>query len=176
MRSSRILVATAIATALLASGCGSDDNNADDATTTTTAAPRTVADAAAYDANLATFATVLNAAGAITTLSGKGPYIVFAPTNDAFAKLPAGQLTAMLGAKDKAKLRKLVDAQIVTGNDAELAPGKLKAESGATLTVKQTGDTFTVTGPNGKAVTVVGEPIDAGNGIVYPVDGLFTNA
>ena len=172
MRSSRIVVAAAIVAALVASGCGSDKNKADDATTTTTAAPKTVVDAAAYDASLATFATALNSAGAITTLSGKGPYLVFAPNNDAFAKLPAGQLTAMLGAKDKTKLRTLLDAHIVAGD--ELAAGTVKSVSGETLTVKQDGDTFTVTGPNGKAVTV-GEPIDAGNGVVYPVDGFLAN-
>lgn len=176
MRSSRIIVAAAILATLLAGGCGSDSKQSDDATTTTTTAPKTVVDAAAYDASLATFATALNSAGAITALSGKGPYIVLAPTNDAFAKLPAGQLTAMLGANDKAKLRELLDAHIVTGDGTELAPGTMKAASGVTLTVKESGDTFTVTGPNGKAVSVVGEPIVAGNGVVYPVDGLVANA
>jgi uncharacterized surface protein with fasciclin (FAS1) repeats len=173
MHPSRIVVGAAIATALLVSGCGSDKNKADDAATTTTTAPKTVVDAAAYDADLATFATALNAAGAITTLSGKGPYIVLAPTNDAFAKLPAGQLTGMLGAKDKTKLRALLDAHIITGD--ELAAGKVKTVSGETLTVTQDGESFTITAPDGKAVTV-GAPIVAGNGRVYPVDGFLANA
>lgn len=172
MQLSRIVVAAAIATALLVTGCGSDKKKADDATTTTTTtAPKTVVDAAAYDANLATFATALNAAGAIATLSGKGPFIVLAPNNDAFAKLPAGQLTGMLGAKDKTKLRALLDAHIIAGD--ELAAGKVKTVSGETLTVTQSGESFTITGPDGKTATVVGAPIVAGNGRVYPVDGVL---
>lgn len=171
MRHSRIVAVTAIVAALLASGCGSDKKESDDATTTTTAAPRTVVDAAAYDARLATFATALNAAGEITTLSGKGPFIVLAPDNDAFAKLPAGQLTGMLGAKDKTKLRALLDAHIIAGD--ELAAGKVKTVSGETLTVTQSGESFTITGPDGKTATVVGAPIVAGNGRVYPVDGVL---
>jgi uncharacterized surface protein with fasciclin (FAS1) repeats len=173
MRGSRIIVATSIVAALVASGCGSDKKQADDTTTTTTAAPRTVVDAAAYDANLATFATALNSAGLITTLSGKGPFTALAPDNDAFAKMPAGRLATLLSGKKTDDLRKLLDAQIVTGNAAELAPGKLKTASGATLTVKQTGDTFTITGPDGKTVKVVGKPIVAENGLVYPVDGFL---
>jgi transforming growth factor-beta-induced protein len=75
--------------------------------------PKDIVDTAVADGRFKTLATALTAAGLVDTLKGKGPFTVFAPTDEAFAKLPAGTLTALLA--DKAKLTAILTYHVVSG-------------------------------------------------------------
>src|SRR5512145_1634041 len=97
-----------------------------------------IVDTAVGAGSFKTLAKALQAAGLIETLKGKGPFTVFAPTDDAFAKLPAGTLEDLLKPENKQKL-----AQILTYH---VVPGKVTAADVTKLTSAKT--------VNGKAVTI----------------------
>ena len=92
--------------------------------------------------NFKTLATALGAAGLVDTLKGKGPFTVFAPTDEAFAKIPKADLDALL--KDKAKLTSVLTYHVVTGKvmAADVKPGKVKTVQGSDLTITTNGDTL----------------------------------
>ena len=114
--------------------------------------------------NFKTLATALTAAGLIDTLKGKGPFTVFAPTDEAFAKIPKADLDALL--KDKAKLSAVLLAHVVPGKvmSTDVKAGKVKTAQGYELTVGTSGgvtvDTAKVT-----AVDIV-----ADNGVIHVID------
>ena len=90
--------------------------------------PKTIAEIAAADADLSTLVAALKAADLVDTLSGPGPFTVFAPTNAAFNRLPAGVVANLLKPENKAKLVDLLTYHVVT-SDCE-APDCLKPQSG----------------------------------------------
>jgi uncharacterized surface protein with fasciclin (FAS1) repeats len=113
-----------------------------------------------------TLATALQAAGLVDTLKGKGPFTVFAPTDEAFAKVPKDQLDALL--KDKAKLTAVLTYHVVPGKvmAADVKAGKVKTVQGSELTVATGGG---VTVDNAK---VVKTDIVASNGVIHVIDSV----
>ncbi len=109
----RTLVAALAAVALLGTSARAAD------------APKDIVDTAVGAGSFKTLATALKAAGLIETLKGAGPFTVFAPTDEAFAKLPAGTLDALL--KDKAKLTSILTYHVVAGNVMAADVVKLKS-------------------------------------------------
>jgi transforming growth factor-beta-induced protein len=113
-----------------------------------------------------TLATALTAAGLVETLAGEGPFTVFAPTDDAFAKLPAGTLEALLA--DKEALKKVLLHHVV--------PGTVKAADVVKLTSAKTaaGTDLAVKVDEGKvhigAATVVKADVEAANGVIHVID------
>mgnify|MGYP005834287255 CR=1 FL=1 len=100
------------------------------------------------------------------TLSGKGPYTVFAPTNDAFDKLPEGTVDSLM--KDKDQLKSVLTYHVVSGNMTKqdlMDKDSVKTVQGESLPVKTTDGTLMI--GNAK---VIGDPIMASNGIIYPID------
>src|SRR6266404_2352810 len=94
-----------------------------------------------------TLVAAVKAAGLVDTLEGKGPFTVFAPTNAAFGKLPAGTVDTLVKPENKATLTKILTYHVVAGklDAASLADGKkLKTVEGEELTVKRTGDKVTI--------------------------------
>lgn len=113
-----------------------------------------------------TLATALQAAGLVETLKGKGPFTVFAPTDEAFAKIPKDQLDALL--KDKAKLTAVLTYHVVPGTvmAKDVKAGKVKTVQGSELTVATAGG---VTVDNAK---VVKTDITASNGVIHVIDSV----
>jgi len=111
-----------------------------------------------------TLATALTAAGLVDTLKGKGPFTVFAPTDEAFAKIPKADLDALL--KDKAKLTSVLTYHVVAGKvmAADIKPGKIKTLQGSELTVSTSSG---VTVDNAK---VTKADIFADNGVIHVID------
>lgn len=111
-----------------------------------------------------TLATALTAAGLVDTLKGKGPFTVFAPTDEAFAKIPKADLDALL--KDKAKLTSVLTYHVVAGKvmAADIKPGKIKTLQGSELTVSTSSG---VTVDNAK---VTKTDIVADNGVIHVID------
>jgi uncharacterized surface protein with fasciclin (FAS1) repeats len=111
-----------------------------------------------------TLATALSAAGLVDTLKGKGPFTVFAPTDEAFAKIPKADLDALL--KDKAKLTAVLTYHVVAGKvmAADVKAGKVKTVQGSELTVS------TSMGVSVDNAKVVKTDIVADNGVIHVID------
>ena len=112
-----------------------------------------------------TLVTALKAANLVDTLKQKGPYTVFAPTDAAFAKLPAGALDALL--KDKDKLNAVLTYHVVPGKvmAADVKPGAVKTVQGQSLTVSNKGGAVMV-----DDAKVVKTDIAASNGVIHVID------
>jgi len=111
-----------------------------------------------------TLATALGAAGLVDTLKGNGPFTVFAPTDEAFAKIPKADLDALL--KDKAKLTSVLTYHVLAGKvmAADVKAGKVKTVQGSMLTVS---NSMGVMVDNAK---VIKTDITADNGVIHVID------
>ena len=112
-----------------------------------------------------TLVTAVKAAGLVDTLSGTGPFTVFAPTNDAFAKIPADTLEAVLA--DKAKLTSILTYHVVSG--------KVMSKDVATMTEAPTvqGGKVKIDASNGVMINdakVVTADIECSNGVIHVID------
>ena len=125
-----------------------------------------IVDTAVAAGNFKTLAAALQAAGLVETLKGKGPFTVFAPTDEAFAKVPKDQLDALL--KDKAKLTAVLTYHVVPGQvmAKDVKAGKVKTVQGGELTVS-TGGGVKVDNAN-----VVKTDIVASNGVIHVIDSV----
>ncbi len=159
------------ALALVAAGCGSDNKD----TTTTTAPATTTAQAASADIvalagdtpDLSTLVAAVTAGDLATTLQGKGPFTVFAPTNQAFSDIQS-TVDTLLKPENKADLQKVLTYHVVPGTytAADLKDGQeLTTVEGQKLTVSVNGDTVKV-----NDATVKTADVDAANGVVHVVD------
>ncbi len=127
---------------------------------------RDIVDTAVAAGNFKTLATALQAAGLIETLKGSGPFTVFAPTDEAFAKIPKDQLDALL--KDKAALTKVLTYHVVAGKvmAKDVKAGKVKTVQGSELTVATAGGVAV----DGAKVTAT--DIAADNGVIHVIDSV----
>jgi uncharacterized surface protein with fasciclin (FAS1) repeats len=125
-----------------------------------------IVDTAVAAGNFKTLATALQAAGLVDTLKGKGPFTVFAPTDEAFAKVPKEQLDALL--KDKAALTKVLTYHVVPGKvmAKDVKAGKVKTVQGSELTVATAGGVMV----DGAKVTAT--DIVADNGVIHVIDSV----
>ncbi len=137
-------------------------------TTTAQAQDKDIVDTAVAAGNFKTLATALTEAGLIDTLKSGGPFTVFAPTDEAFAKIPKAKLEALL--KDKAALTKVLTYHVIKGKVPAAQVVTLNGKSVATVegsTVKVTvkGDKVMVNNAN-----VVKTDIMASNGVIHVID------
>ena len=109
------IAAVALAAALTLSACGSDDMDTAAETTTEQATAGTIVDVAVGAGNFTTLVAAVTAADLATTLSGTGPFTVFAPTNAAFDALPAGTVDGLLKPEKKADLAGVLTYHVVAG-------------------------------------------------------------
>ena len=127
-----------------------------------------IVDTAVAAGQFKTLATALEAAGLVETLKGPGPFTVFAPTDEAFAKLPAGTLEALL--KDKQRLTEVLTYHVVAGQVMASDVVKMaaaKTVQGGSLTI-HAGGGVTVDGAR-----VVKADIQAGNGVIHVIDAVL---
>lgn len=120
-----------------------------------------------------TLVAAVKAAGLVETLEGKGPFTVFAPTNEAFAKLPAGTVDTLVKPENKATLTKILTYHVVAGKleAADLTDGKkLKTVEGDELTVKAAGGKVTLTDAKGGSSTVTIANVNQSNGVIHVID------
>lgn len=112
-----------------------------------------------------TLITAVKAAGLTDTLKGPGPFTVFAPTDEAFAKIPKDKLDALL--KDKEMLTKVLTYHVVPGKvmAADVKPGEVKTVQGSELDVSASGGKVKVDDAN-----VVKTDIAADNGVIHVID------
>ncbi|KAA9357052.1 fasciclin domain-containing protein [Larkinella humicola] len=140
---------------------------------------RDLAISAAKSADHTVLFRAMRLSGLSEQAAGKGPYTVFAPTNEAFDKLPAGTLDGLLQPASKSKLVKLLSYHVVKGNytSDQLQDGqKLKTVTGGTLTVGKQGDAITITDGQGNAATINRADLEATNGVIHSVDAVLMPA
>jgi uncharacterized surface protein with fasciclin (FAS1) repeats len=146
----------------------------------TVSAQKTVVDIAVGSKDHSTLVAAVKAAGLVETLQSAGPFTVFAPTNAAFAKLPAGTVETLLKAENKATLAKILTYHVVAGNlDAAAVVAAIKAGNGKAVVKTVSGGSLTASLKDGKVIltdekggvaTVVAADIKAGNGVVHVID------
>lgn len=131
-----------------------------------------------------TLVAAVKAAGLVETLQGKGPFTVFAPTNDAFENLPAGTVESLLKPEAKASLTKVLTYHVIAGKydfaalSKEIKDGngtaKLKAVSGGTLTFKMNGPkNITVSDESGNTANISTYDVYQSNGVIQVVDAVL---
>jgi len=126
-----------------------------------------------------TLVAAVKAAGLVTTLEGKGPFTVFAPTNAAFGKLPAGTVDTLVKPENKATLTKILTYHVVPGKleASDLTDGKvLKTAEGGELTVKRSGNEVMIVDAKGGSSTVTISNVNQSNGVIHVVDTVLMPA
>jgi uncharacterized surface protein with fasciclin (FAS1) repeats len=126
-----------------------------------------------------TLVAAVKAAGLVDTLSSKGPFTVFAPTNAAFNKLPAGTVDTLVKPENKAKLTKILTYHVVPGKleAADLTDGKkLKTVEGEELTVKNAGGKVSITDAKGDVANVTIPDVNQSNGVIHVIDTVLLPA
>lgn len=133
--------------------------------------------------NLTTLVTAVKAAGLVDTLASAGPFTVFAPTNDAFAKLPAGTVEKLTQPDMKKQLTHVLTYHVVAGKltaadlaaDAKKHDGKatLKTVSGDTLIVEESGGKWVVVDAGGNKAVIETADVLQSNGVVHVIDSVL---
>jgi len=184
------LAAGLLPLALLAGAC-SDDDGGDAATEQSTDAADTTApdemagdegtdvvDTAVAAGDFGTLVTAVQAAGLEQTLRGDGPYTVFAPTDEAFAALPAGTLDTLLadpgGDLSGILTYHVVEGEVLAEDVAGLDGQQVATVNGATFTVGVGDDgSVTLTDAAGSQVAVTQTDVTASNGVIHVIDGVL---
>jgi uncharacterized surface protein with fasciclin (FAS1) repeats len=149
-----VMLATAVAVAM---GVG-----------TVAAKAADIVDTAASAGDFKTLVAAIEAAGLVETLKGKGPFTVFAPTDAAFAKLPAGTLEDLLKPENKDKLTAILTYHVVAG---KIMSADIAGKTEMVETVE--GDKLTVDAMKGVKIdnaTVTSADIEASNGVIHVID------
>ena len=141
---------------------------------------KTVVENASQAKNLTTVVAAVKAAGLVETLSGPGPFTVFAPDNDAFGKLPAGTVDKLVTPEMKPTLTKILTYHVVAGKmtSADIAKAikdgggmaSLKTVEGGTLTAKMDGSKLVLTDEKGGMSTVAQADVMQSNGVAHVID------
>lgn len=139
----------------------------------TDAARKDVVDTAVAAGQFKTLVAAVQAAGLVETLKGAGPFTVFAPTDDAFAKLPSGTVEMLLKPENKEKLAALLTYHVV--------PGKVTAKDAIALDGKSAktvnGKEIKISVVDGKVkidgATVIKADVDATNGVIHVIDAVI---
>lgn len=141
---------------------------------------KTIVDNAMNSKDHTTLVAAVKAAGLVETLSGPGPFTVFAPTNAAFSKLPPGTVDMLVKPENKAKLTKILTCHVVSANAMSGAIAKMikddkgdhpvKTVGGCVLHAKMNGDKITLTDENGNVSTVTIADVKQSNGVIHVVD------
>lgn len=137
-------------------------------------APKDIVDTAVSAGTFKTLAAALGAADLVATLKGAGPFTVFAPTDEAFAKLPAGTVETLLKPENKEKLKEILLLHVVPGSVVAADVLKLseaKTASGKAVKISTEGGVKVGTATG--LVNVVKTDVKASNGVIHVIDGVI---
>jgi uncharacterized surface protein with fasciclin (FAS1) repeats len=143
-------------------------------------ASKDIIDNAVHSKDHTTLVAAVKAAGLVDTLKGPGPFTVFAPTNEAFAALPAGTVDTLLKPANKASLTKVLTYHVVAGTLSTATLGKmiregggsatLKTVEGGTLTASEKGHTIYITDAKGDVATITISDVFQSNGVIQVIN------
>ena len=173
----RSSLSIALAAVLLSSGAAYAGYNKPAAASApaseTAAAPQTIVDVAVSNSSFETLVAALKAADLVETLSGEGPFTVFAPTDEAFAALPAGTLEKLLDPANKETLVKILTYHVVPGKvlSTDITPGEATTVQGSPVQLAVEGEAVKV-----NQATVVAADVQAANGVIHVIDQVILPA
>jgi uncharacterized surface protein with fasciclin (FAS1) repeats len=180
MISKKLFVAGIASVALVLAACGSDEDSAAVTTPaaeapmstdamTEPAAPGDIVAVASANADFSTLVTAVGAAGLVETLQGPGPFTVFAPTNAAFAALPAGILDKLLLPENKDVLAQILTYHVVSGQvmAADVVAGDVPSVQGEPITITTDG------GVKVNNANVTATDVAASNGVIHVIDAVI---
>ena len=143
-------------------------------------APGTIVDIAVGNENFTTLVTAVKAAGLVETLASTGPFTVFAPTNDAFAKLPEGTVGTLVKPENKAKLTDILTYHVVAGeymagdvvaaikkNNGSFSTNTVMGEQ---ITLMMDGENVVIKDAKGGTSVIIMTDVDASNGVIHAID------
>jgi uncharacterized surface protein with fasciclin (FAS1) repeats len=162
MLNAKITTAVAAASLLAFSSVALADNHGGE--------QKNIVETAVDAGNFTTLATALTEAGLIETLSGEGPFTVFAPTDEAFAKIPAADLEAILA--DKELLTSILTYHVVAGK--VMSSDVVNLSSATTVQGSDINITVTDAGVQVDGANVVAVDIEASNGVIHVIDTVIT--
>ncbi|NCO85563.1 MAG: fasciclin domain-containing protein [Rhodobacterales bacterium] len=149
-------------------------------------ADKTIVENAVNSADHTTLVAAVMAAGLVETLSGEGPFTVFAPTNDAFAALPEGTVETLLMPENLETLQKILTCHVVAANAMSDAIAGMIADDGGmhpvptvggcTLQAAMDGDMITLTDETGGVATVTIADVRQSNGVIHVIDKVLLPA
>ena len=141
---------------------------------------------AVNSADHTTLVAAVKAAGLVETLSGAGPFTVLAPTNEAFAKLPAGTVETLLKPENKDMLVKILTCHVIAGNamaadimgmvEADGGAHKVTTVGGCEFTIKTDGGKVTITDGQGNVANVTIADVKQSNGVIHVIDTVLLPA
>tara|TARA_B110000879_G_scaffold183297_1_gene241971 strand:+ start:189 stop:689 length:501 start_codon:yes stop_codon:yes gene_type:complete len=135
-------------------------------------APKDIVDTAVAAGSFNTLTAALKAAGLVDTMKGKGPFTVFAPTDEAFAKLPKGTVEMLLKPENKSKLVDILTYHVVSGNvmaKQAVTLDKAAALNKKNITLAVKGGSLTLNG----TAKVVKADIKCSNGVIHVIDNVI---
>ncbi|MFN3257721.1 MAG: fasciclin domain-containing protein [Ilumatobacter sp.] len=179
MRGTRRAGVVLVAGVLAVTACGSDSNDADVVDTTAAEEaveeeaaeePGTIVDVAVGAGSFETLVAAVTAAGLVETLSGEGPFTVFAPTDEAFAALPEGLVEALLLPENVDALTAILTYHVLGAEvpSSDVAPGAVATVQGEEITLSVDGETVMV-----NDATVVAVDVEASNGVIHVIDSVL---
>ncbi|MCQ0971195.1 fasciclin domain-containing protein [Paracoccus sp. TK19116] len=148
----------------------------------------TIVENASNSADHTTLVAAVKAAGLVETLSGEGPFTVFAPTNAAFEKLPEGTVEDLLKPENKDQLTKVLTCHVVAADAMSPAIGQMIADDGGahpvetlggcilTASIRESDNALQLTDENGNVATVTIPDVDQSNGVVHVIDTVMLPA
>ena len=147
---------------------------------------KNIVENAVNSADHTTLVAAVQAAGLVETLSGEGPFTVFAPTNEAFAKLPAGTVETLLKPENKDQLTKILTCHVVSANAmSDAIKGMIQADSGKHPVMTVGGCEYTASTAGGKILiedgmgnvaTVTIADVKQSNGVIHVIDTVLLPA
>ncbi len=147
---------------------------------------KTIVQNAVNSADHETLVAAVKAAGLVETLSGKGPFTVFAPTDEAFAMLQKGRVESLLEPGNKERLVKLLTCHVVAANAMSSAIAGMIADDGGTHPVQTVGGcilqatmqdgTIVLTDPRGRSANVTIADVKQSNGVIHVIDTVMLPA
>jgi uncharacterized surface protein with fasciclin (FAS1) repeats len=164
------LIALALVSSFALAACGSDSSTTEESVVDTTMAEEMVMDdivaVASATEGFATLVAAVAAAGLVETLQGEGPFTVFAPTDDAFAALPAGLLEKLLLPENVAVLTSILTYHVVSGKvmSTDVMAGDVPTVEGSNITLG------TTDGVQVNDATVLIADVAASNGVIHAID------
>jgi uncharacterized surface protein with fasciclin (FAS1) repeats len=143
-------------------------------------ADKTIVENAVNSKDHTTLVAAVKAAGLVETLSGPGPFTVFAPVDDAFAALPAGTVETLLKPENKDQLTKILTCHVVGAKafatdikkmiDGDEGEHPVKTVGGCVFTAKYDGDKIMITDENGNTANVTIANVEQSNGVIHVID------
>ena len=147
---------------------------------------KNIVENAVNSADHTTLVAAVQAAGLVETLSGEGPFTVFAPTNEAFAKLPAGTVETLLKPENKDQLTKILTCHVVAANAMSTDIVKMIADDGGMhkigtvggceFTASMEGDAVKITDGQGNVATFTIADVKQSNGVIHVIDTVLLPA